>query len=175
MAEPICEEYNYYASFGFGFFAVQGYHWTILLLTKGVNVMFTLLASKIRFASKSAEAIYMTLSIFSVNMVIYGIVPYLATADLRKKHEDHILTQIFSGMYFDFNAEWFQDVGLLVSKTMIANIFMPPVLFALGWLVRYLYRVCDQGCSFRGDLKNTKSRSIQQFTDLYSGGVFYIY
>ena len=160
VAEPICEEYNYYASFGFGFFAVQGYHWTILLLTKGVNVMFTLLASKIRFASKSAEAIYMTLSIFSVNMVIYGIVPYLATADLRTENAGHILPRIFSGMYFELNAEWFQDVGLLVSKTMCFNIFMPPIEFAGGWVIRYLSRVLDQGWGWRGDLNNSKSHSI---------------
>ena len=119
-----------------------------------INTIYTIMASKIRFASKSAEAIHMTLSIFTVNMVIYGIVPYFATADLRTKSDDSILPQIFSGMYFDFNAEWFQDVGLLVSKTMTANIFMPPVHFVLGWLRRYLNRACDQN-SLKSDLKNS--------------------
>ena len=161
LAEPICEDYNYFArSFGFGFFAVQGYHWTIVLVAKVINKLYISLAAKHRFPSKAHETIHMTLSIFAVNMVLYGIVPYLATADLRTENAGNILPRIFSGMYFELNAEWFQDVGLLVSKTMCFNIFMPPIEFAGGWVIRYLSRVRDQGWGWRGDLNNSKSHSI---------------
>ena len=91
----------------------------------------------------TAERIHMTISIFFVNLVIYGFVPLFATLDVRPKHEAQYLEGIFRGMYYDYNAEWFQDVGVLVCKTMTFNIFMPPIEVLIYWLIRYAYRASD--------------------------------
>ena len=72
------------------------------------------------------------MSLFAVNLVIYGLVPLFATADVRPDEDKYpYLERFFSGMYNDFNAEWFQDVGILVTKTMTFNIFTPPIEFTI--------------------------------------------
>ena len=151
--------YNEYAIKN-GFFVVQGYSYLIVLFAMIVRNVHSALASKNRFKQKTSELVHATMSIFAVYLVIYGFVPLFATYDLRTSTAFSFFEEIFRGMYYDFNAEWFQDVGLLVSKTMTANIFMPPVHFVLGWLRRYLNRACDQYsknwcCSLKGDLKNS--------------------
>ena len=118
------------------------------------------LASKNRFKEKTSELVHATVSIFAVYLVIYGFVPLFATWDLRTNTEFKFLEDIFRGMYHDFNAEWFQDVGLLVCKTMAFNIFMPPIEFAIYWLIRYIYRVLDQKSFHVGDPKKSRSQSI---------------
>ena len=100
------------------------------------------------------------MSLFAVNLVIYGLVPLLATADVRPDEGRPHLERFFRGMYYDFNAEWFQDVGLLVTRTMTFNIFTPPIEFSIWWLIRYLKRAWDQRSLSTGDPKQSRSQSI---------------
>ena len=140
-----------------------------------VKKVFAWLATKNRIRNYTTETFNITVSLFAVNMVIYGLVPLLATADVRPDDEKRPnLEMFFRGIYYDFNAEWFQDVGVLVTKTMIFNIFMPPLETFFWLLWRYIKRVYDQGSLKIADPKKGKSKSIQQFTDLYSGQVFAI-
>ena len=65
-------------------------------------------------------------------------------------------------------------MGVLVTRTMTFNIFTPPIEFVIGWLIRYLKRAWDQRTLSTGDPRQSRSQSIQQFTDLYSGSLFIV-
>lgn len=134
IAEPLCDDYNYYEG-TFGYLAYQGYYWMIVILSKAINYLYLYLAPKCRFKSKARETLHMTVSIFFVNMVVYVFVPYVATADVRIPGTT-ILPILFSGMYHELNAEWFQDIGPLVCKTMFFSSFMPLIEVTGFWFLR---------------------------------------
>ena len=106
LNEPICEKYYHFAIQD-GLFFAQAYSQLIVLFAMAVRNAYAWLASKHHFKGKTTESITITLSLFAVNLVIYGLVPLLATADVRPKEERPQLERFFLGMYYDFNAEWF--------------------------------------------------------------------
>lgn len=115
------------------------------------------------------------MGIFGISFIIYGILPIFATWDFRTQGQRMYIERIFSGIYQDFNAEWFEDVGHIICSTMMFNVWMPPIEFAIFWLLRYAFRAWDQRSLIVDDLKRSHSLSIEQFVGLYSGAVFYIH
>ena len=73
----------------------------------------------------------------------------------------------------DFNGKWFKLVGSTLIYTMIFN-SVYPILEAVGyWGMRLLYRCMNRGISL--DKYKTKSTSIQDYINTFSGPVYYMY
>ena len=85
------------------------------------------------------------------------------------------------GFYYDFNSNWFQDVGQSIYEIMRFNMIMPIIRFLTNWAYRYAMRIWDQRNSYNipkfcpGSYKNTRCKSVQQFIDIYSGPQFTIH
>ena len=63
------------------------------------------------------------LSVFSIIFLNYGIL-YLITP---LKIEVPLVSLIMSGVYYDFNKNWFSDIGSQIISVMIINAIFPPI------------------------------------------------
>ncbi len=77
--------------------------------------------------------------------LLYSIAPFFATWDFRDKELSSFFDKLFSGIYNDFNPQWFEDVGSLIVGLMMTNIYKPWVNFAKSWVMRNFARSRDQG------------------------------
>ena len=101
-------------------------------------------------------------------LMAYAFVPIIATFGVTNEG-------FFPQMYEELTAQWYQDIGLLVCKTMVYNIILPPFVFLTIWLLRKLRRFRDQGCrrcNFKAS--RTRSKTLLQFVQIYSGPQFYM-
>ena len=134
---------------------------------------FALISSRSRFAR------FIMIPIVFQYFITYVLVQLLATFDLRDWGIFGTETSFFNafeiGIYKDFTSNWFIDAGYLIKQIMFYNILMPPLEFCAYWLWRYLWRIVDQRSIFVSQYKKTRCTSIQQFTETYAGGEFYIH
>jgi len=53
------------------------------------------------------------------------------------------VSEILVGVYYDFNQNWFGDIGAQVTSVMITNAIFPPFEQFLLWLWSYAKRAYD--------------------------------
>lgn len=68
------------------------------------------------------------------------------------------LNDIFKGKYTDFHAQWYIEVGQILTKAMAINAVMPVVEFFINYAMREGFRRLDRG--FGSDTLKSKKRSI---------------
>ena len=123
-----------------------------------------------------------------VYLVTYGILYFMAPyyydgTDTQRKDDEnfvpyqdrgmgyynHFLMSFMQGLYVDFNAYYFADVGYLVQSMYIFVVFMPLIELAFWSLLRYIRRAYDQGkwCCPRMLPSKTKTKTINAYRLLY--------
>ena len=120
---------------------MQSYSQLIVLVAFVLRILLIGLRSLESFKEQTVLARAIILPLFYLSMIIYALVPVLATWDLRGIagiFEDTTDSAIINGIYNDFNSNWFLEVGQSIISTMTLNIFMPAIEFGLLWLIRYL-------------------------------------
>ena len=111
-------------------------------------------------------------AVFWITFINYGIIYLLASWDNRSVKDDTLWGDLFSGLYPDFNALWFNDVGALVVAIMVSNMYWPPLEFVMFWGIRLFFRMIDQRTFFPIDEYQTSCKTMQAFVDTYSGPEF---
>ena len=120
---------------------MQSYSQLIVLVAFVLRILLIGLRSLESFKEQTELARAIILPLFYLSMIIYALVPVLATWDLRGIggiFEEMTDSAIINGIYNDFNSNWFLEVGQSIISTMTLNIFMPAIEFGLLWLIRYL-------------------------------------
>lgn len=117
---------------------------------------------------------FVMLAIFYMNLLNYGLVYMLAPWDSRESKLPGV-EKIFGGMYTDFNAYWFNDVGDLIVGTMVFNMYYPILEFVMYWAIRWLYRAIDQRSCCTNNEKRSRAKTMQGFEATYSGPEFQIH
>jgi hypothetical protein len=54
-----------------------------------------------------------------------------------------LINNIFNGLYPDYNALWFNDIGVLIYAIMFSNMYWPVLEFFMYYGIRLLYRMMD--------------------------------
>ena len=80
---------------------------------------------------------------------------------------------LFNGSYADFNFNWYSDIGGTIIYTMAFNAFWPFIEVAMNIGMSIFFRILDKGLSF--SKYKTKSKTIQQYINLYSGPDYLIH
>lgn len=80
---------------------------------------------------------------------------------------------VLKGTLPDFNADWYNDVGYSMIYAMEFNLFWPIIEFFMYWGMRIGFRLLDR--SFTCTEYNTKTTTLQQYIEIYSGPVFFIH
>ena len=80
-------------------------------------------------------------SVLIVSFFNYGILYIIAPWNFAEAGADE--DNFFTGVYTDFTAQWFMDIGDLIAETTLLNIFFPILEFILFWGIRHLKRMWD--------------------------------
>ena len=75
-----------------------------------IRLIFACLARSIRFKNLTKQTNFIMITIFYMNLVNYFFVYLFAPMDSDDSRIDLFKT-IFGGLYTDFNAYWFEDIG----------------------------------------------------------------
>jgi len=82
------------------------------------------LAEKVKFFSLTKETSIVLTSVFWITFLNYGIIYLVASFDYRDASNPYV-GKLFSGLYPDLNALWFNDIGVLIVAIMISNMYWP--------------------------------------------------
>ena len=138
---PICElYYSYMTSWGYVLEMVFSY--SIVVASFVIREFFIWIASKIHFKSLSSETMAIMLSVFFITYINYGLIQLFASIDMRHAKIPFITT-IFNGLYPDFNALWYNDIGVLIYAIMFSNMYWPVLEYFLFVGIRWFNRCWD--------------------------------
>jgi len=101
-----------------------------------------------------------------------GFLLTVANANLTE-HPPHFITNNFRGPYYDYDPEWYSQVGFLILKTMIINAILPYSALAMGWGIPALKRKMDM--HWGSNRYVTKKKTMAAYKKLWSGGDYVIH
>jgi len=120
---PICKIYYSYMT-GIGYILQTSFSYLIVIASFAVRYLIIFLAEKVKFFSLTKETKTVLTSVFWITFLNYGIIYLVAAFDYRNPNQP-IMKKLFSGLYPDFNALWFNDIGVLIVQIMISNMYWP--------------------------------------------------
>jgi hypothetical protein len=131
--------------------------------------MFMNLAEYIGFKSESSKADFIKTTVFYAAFFYTGLQSFVASINFRSIEA----SSGSKGIYTDFNSYWFKDIGFIMIYNMVYNVFWPIMEFFIYYLLRHLYRMCDQKKFWPNDVYKTNCKTIYDFEAMYCGYQFY--
>jgi hypothetical protein len=135
----------------------QSTSYIIIALNFVMRLTFIALAEVIGFKTKSAKEDFVKTAVFYCSFFYTGLQILFATLNFRMFADEQIKS---AGLYTDFNAHWFKDVGYIVVYNMTYNVFWPILEFGLYSGLRHLYRMWDQRKCWPSDVYRTRCTTI---------------
>jgi hypothetical protein len=152
----------------------QFWNQTVSIITVILNYflreIIIMMIFKIGFHTETAQTNVIMIFVFAVQFFNTAILITLINANTN---EAGLHFGIFNGIYPDFNYNWYSDIGATIIYTMMFNALWPFIEIALTYGTSLIYRLLDKGFSLNKYV--TKSKSIQQYIDLYSGPDYLIH
>lgn len=171
MSAPICKTYYVYMT-GMGYVLEQTFNYLVVILSFVVRTFFIWIAEKVRFMSLTKETLFAMISVFYITFLNYGVIYLAASWDNRNALTGGFFDDVFDGLYPDFNALWFNDVGVLIVAIMVSNMYWPPLEFAMFYGLRLLFRMIDQRSLCPSDSTKTSCKTMQSYVETYAGETF---
>jgi hypothetical protein len=135
----------------------------IVFLNYFLRDIIIALVKRIGFHTETNQTKVIMVFIFIVQFFNTAILNLLTNANLREA----IGISVFSGIYPDFDFNWYIDFGVPMISTMLTNAFSPLIELWMFYPLTLLYRLLDK--NFIWKKYRTKKTTIQQFVNLYSG------
>ena len=66
---------------------------------------------------------FIIVSVFSIYFLNYGILYLLAPMNIQIP----LVSDVLIGVYYDFNQQWYSDIGQQIISVMIINAIFPPL------------------------------------------------
>lgn len=112
ISAPICEKYYIYMT-GFGYMLEQSFNYLVVIASFAIRYIILMIVDKIKFISLTKETEFAMTAVFWITFINYGIIYLICSWDNRHAASG-AWNNLFSGLYPDFNALWFNDVGVLI-------------------------------------------------------------
>jgi len=144
---------------GMGYVLEQVFNYLVVIASFAFRTLFIWIGEKIHFTSLTAETKFVMLSVFYVTYINYGLIYLFASLDIRSS-KIPLIEHLFNGLYPEFNALWYNDIGVLIIAIMISNMYWPVLEFFLFYGIRLLYRMIDQRTLLPLNPLNTNCKSI---------------
>ena len=157
MEKPICEYWNSWNGFS-GKIIASSANYIIVIMNVVMRFTFMALARNMNFKTKSQKYRFILTSVFIALFFQTGLLVLLAFSDLRL--DNSFLSNLFRGLYTDFNADWFNDAGIFLLTTYKVQMLFPIVEFCLRASIRTLKRCCDQKKIWPNDFSRTNAPTI---------------
>ena len=171
---PICSYINSFDSFfstaGLLKFAAA---MAIVLQSVIFRAFMRFLVGLTSFKTDSARVRFLMVSVLMIFFYNFGVMFLIAPLNFGTDH----LTLFLGGVYTDFNAHWFDEIGNLIIKQLIIATILPLILVIIFWMAKSSVRCYDQGVCCRYSLRpnKTKLRTFSSFAFVYGGGDFMIF
>jgi hypothetical protein len=146
----------------------------IVVMNFLVRLLFMAIAEVIGFNDNSEKASFITFSVFYTSFFQTGLLCLIASMDSRE-YNLWKFNGLFSGIYTDFNAQWFSDIGGVIVYNMLFNAVWPIFEFFMFYSIRHVKRVWDQRKFWPNDVLRTRRTTIFGFESLYEGPTFLIH
>ena len=147
------------------------FNYLVVGVSMVVREILIALAVFIGFFSRTKETKFIMLGVFWIIFINYGVI-YLAASYDARNNRFTIWNEFFDGLYPDFNALWFNDVGVLIVTIMMSNMYWPILEYFIFLGLRLLYRMIDQRSLCPTSSSKTTSKSIGNFVEVYAGPEF---
>jgi len=158
-----------------------GYAQIISMTNFFIRFVWMYMAQWIGFTSVTLEIEFIKNSVFYLYFLNSGLLYILAPWDSREL-DLPIIRSLFQGVYTDYNANWFQDIGLTIAATAFFNLYYPVIEFFGFWGIRHVYRMIDQRSIWplmpmknSANKSSTVAKTIQAFESVYNGPIFLIH
>lgn len=145
---------------------------SIVLVNQMLRTLVIWLVKQIGYGTRSKETSRIMQLIFLFQFMNTGPFLLLVNSDLSELKLP-IVSKLSKGLNTDFTQRWYSDIGLIIVNTMTFNMFFPIIEFVGFFLLRFAYRLWDSGLTLRAT--STKSKSIDNYVDLYSGPAYFIH
>lgn len=170
---PICQKWRDLGS-GLGYTLSQLIGQIIVIINYIFRLIFMSLAGYVGFHSRSIESNFILKGVFYTQFFNSGIL--IAVASFNSSEWNlPLINKFFNGYYSEIDEFWIDDIGHIIYSTMVTNIYFPVIEWSMYWAIRKCYRMYDQRKLNPNDCTRTRSRSLFEFVDLYSGAVFYVH
>lgn len=143
---PICKEYYKWMT-GFGYILETTFSYVIVIASYVFRSVFIAIAEKLKFFSLTSETKFVMVAVFYITYINYGLINLFASIDMRES-KIPLINNIFNGLYPDYNALWFNDIGVLIFAIMFSNMYWPPLEFIIYYGMRLGFRMLDQRTLF---------------------------
>ena len=129
----------------FGAFAVKAFGLAITLANFLTRVMMIALTKCIRCASVSRETRFIRNSVFIMSFFNTGLLYVFASVSTRTSKFDFVKNTL-EGVYPDFNANWYEDIGQIIVSTTIFNFMFIPAEWTGFMGIRLVKRCINRRC-----------------------------
>lgn len=169
----------YCKSWATSFLKTQGLSTLSVLMVVLVNELLArilkVLVGMEKHHTHSAQVVSTVKKVFLSQFFNTAILLVVINANTQYFTEDgtlasHGVLEVLSGKYSDFSPEWYNDVGVQLTLTMIINTFSPHASIIIEYLTLEFKRFADRGFSF--DYTNTKQDTQRDLEALYRGPRF---
>ena len=158
MDKPICKFY-YRNSTQLGWFSSLAFSQGIVLASFAIRCIFIWLSEKLGFRTRTNQTKFVMFIVFWVIYINYGLMPLFQSFDWRESWLQ-IMNHFFKGLYPDFNAIWFDQVGRTICFVMLNNMIWPVLEFMIFYGIRLLRRMIDQCSLIPNNVYNTKCKTL---------------
>ena len=101
-----------------------------------IRSIFVYLMRYTYFKTESARVRFMTVSIFGIFFLNYGIMYLVAPMDID-------ISFLILGVYTEFNTSWYVNIGDLIVITMLILAISPPITLFCNWVIKNALRQYD--------------------------------
>lgn len=142
----------------------------IVFLNYFLRIIIMEMIKRIGYHTETRETNMIMIFVFIVQFLNTAVIITLINANTN---EAGLPLGIFNGANSDFNYEWYDEIGSALVSTMLFNAYWPFIEIGMGVGMQLVYRLLDKG--FSCNPYSTKTKSIQQYVNLYSGPDFLIH
>jgi len=165
----LCYEYIY--DTWFALIMSNAVSYLIVGINYGLRVAIIIIIVILGLDTESEQTKVITNGVFITIFFNTGLLLTSVQANLAEQAS--WLGVIFSGSMPDFCSDWFTDVGDTLISAMMFNVYWPMLEFFTFWGMRVGFRLLDR--SFSRNEYKTKTTTIQQYLELFSGPIFFIH
>lgn len=142
ISVPLCSKWFEFTNSNFVTVVGGAVSSMIVILNFLVRLLFMAIAEVIGFNDNSVKASFITFSVFYTSFFQTGLLCLIASMDSRE-YKLGPFNALFSGIYTDFNAQWFSDIGSVIINNMLFNAVWPFAEFFMFYSVRHVKRAWD--------------------------------
>lgn len=145
----------------------------IVMINYFSRYVLVILIEWIGYATQSALNNAITNAIFVTQFFNTAIILLFIKSNLNESGIP-FLGRVFNGDYYDFDSNWFDEIGSSIAFAMFYSAIWPIIEFVFFHGIRVAFRLLDR-MSLCPSKYRTKKTTVQQYVDLYGGPEYLIY